>query len=82
MKLMEIKNNISKFGNDRGRPYSENSIKVYLSNFNNLRKWCDGDDSGKWLKNHNKISEVLSTKKSNTQPNYNNAIIICMMSMK
>ena len=82
MKLMEIKNNIIKFGNDRGRPYSENSIKVYLSNFNNLRKWCDGDDSGKWLKNHNKISEVLSSKKSNTQRNYYNAIIICMMAMK
>lgn len=80
--ITQIQESIVEFGVARGRPYSESSIKIYISNFKNLHKWVVPKEEMtdlKWTKSTEKIKNALKEKKPNTRRNYYNSLIICMM---
>ena len=65
----------------KARPNAkENTIKMYTTNLNKLKKMMDADDY-KFLKNTSKVKEILSDKHFTTQRNYYNSIIIYLMAI-
>ena len=65
----KIKQSIKDYGMARSRPYSESSIKIYLSNIRNLHHMCCGDvqfSNLHFLSDHQKVEEVMSELKVST----------------
>jgi len=79
----KIKQSIKDYGMARSRPYSESSIKIYLSNIRNLHHMCCGDvqfSNLHFLSDHQKVGEVMSELKDHTKRNYLNALLVALHS--
>ena len=79
-----IKKSIIDFGNERGKPYSENTIKIYISNIRNLFLMCHGDekkfDNLQWLSDFGMVEECVKHLKPTTQRNYYNSVLVALHS--
>ena len=79
-----IKKSILDFGVERGKPYSESTIKIYLSNIRNLFLMCHGDgevfDNLDWLSDFKNIEETVTHLKPTTQRNYFNSVLVALHS--
>ena len=79
-----IKKSILDFGVKRGKPYSESTIKIYLSNIRNLFLMCHGDgevfDNLDWLSDFKNIEETVTHLKPTTQRNYFNSVLVALHS--
>ncbi len=79
----KIKDAIKKYGVERGRPYSESSIKIYLSNIRNLHHMCCGDNQFNnidFLSDYQKVEGVMADLKDHTKRNYLNALLVALHS--
>ncbi len=79
-----IKQSIIDFGEKRGKPYSNNTIKIYLSNIRNLFLMCHGDgktfDNLDWLSDFKMVEECVKHLKPTTQRNYFNSVLVALHS--
>jgi hypothetical protein len=79
----KIKQSIKDYGITRGRPYSESTIKIYLSNIRNLHHMCCGDKDFKdliFLTDYEKVETVMGELKDHTRRNYLNALLVALHS--
>jgi len=77
-----IKNNIIDFGEKRGKPYAESSLKTYLRNINKVFTKIHGDVEMKdmnWAKEFKAVDEAVADFKPTTQRNYYNSVVIGLM---
>lgn len=81
-----IKKSIVDFGEQRGKPYSQATIKIYLSNIRNLFIMVNGDnkpfDSLDWLSDFKVIEETVEHLKPTTRRNYFNSVLVALHSQK
>ncbi len=79
-----IKQSILDFGEKRGKPYSVNTIKIYISNIRNLFLMCQGDgktfDNLDWLSDFKMVEECVKHLKPTTQRNYYNSVLVALHS--
>ena len=79
-----IKKSIIDFGKERGKPYSESTIKIYISNIRNLFLMCHGDgkkfDNLEWLSDFKMVEECVHHLKPTTQRNYFNSVLVALHS--
>lgn len=80
----KIQKSIVDFGNEKGRPYTESTIKIYISNIRNLFLMCHGDgekfDNLEWLSDFKMIEDCLHHLKPTTQRNYFNSVLVALHS--
>jgi len=79
-----IKKSIVDFGEKRGKPYSESTIKIYLSNIRNLFIMVNGDDKPfdnlDWLSDFKLVEETVEHLKPTTRRNYFNSLLVALHS--
>ena len=79
-----IKKSITEFGEARGKPYSNSTIKIYLSNIRNLFLMCHGDGTSfenlDWLSDFKTVEECVQHLKPTTQRNYYNSVLVALHS--
>ncbi len=77
-----IKNNIITFGEKRGKPYADSSLKTYLRNINKVFTKIHGDQIMKdmwWAKDIGAVDKAVAEFKPTTQRNYYNSVVIGLM---
>ncbi len=79
-----IKQSILDWGEKKGKPYSESTIKIYISNIRNLFLMCVGDgkpfDNLEWLSDFKLVEECVKHLKPTTQRNYYNSVLVALHS--